>query len=308
MASAFAGTTKLEEIHVVSTAAFNQPGTIAKVSPLDCSDTHLPPELIAHLHQPDSALPDSRDLRRFVRKLPHLRLLSWTGRDGKGAWRFTKTSSLVNLTFTHSAITTLPIYLSCQSTAPSYPFEEVHPNPFFPGFMSLPTAPKTMSADFPALSRCTTADSGIPSAPRTPPAKDVVVVPIEDTHEHLGRLSISSASGPAQVLRLDITKASKAAPKKPRVSTSTTNAEPPVRPAAQPAHDKGKTASSSKSRKRQGSSSASSGRGRSVPETSKIEKARKASENQGGAKKTLKTTKEAQDGWTVVGARRGSGK
>lgn len=54
----------------------------------------------------DTSIPPKRDIRKFARRCPSLRVLRWTGRNGKGEWRIAAGSSSI-----HAHIDFAPIHL-----------------------------------------------------------------------------------------------------------------------------------------------------------------------------------------------------
>ncbi|ORX36077.1 hypothetical protein BD324DRAFT_630071 [Kockovaella imperatae] len=310
MSAGFACSPTLEELYVESAPEFNIVGAPTKSLAYDYSSYALPSELVAKLKEPDSALPDSRELRKFVRKLPKLGLLSWTGRQGKGDWTFAKKGSLVNVSFLHAAIKTLPTWKACQSTSPIYPFDEVPVNPAAPAFLMQPV--KAISPiDFPPLTRSSTVDSAL-NIPQTPTSKPGSVIPIvpDPTPEHFGRLVISDSKSSPNVRRLDLSKDSKtpsgqsrravsegpivhgAPPRLPSTFKAPVKSAvtPPIR--ARHRHTSGKAAVS---RVRTGSDAVNdvSPKAALVEESVKYAPARRASQ-------------VVKDGWTLVGSARKS--
>lgn len=101
MAHTFSGSVNLEEVVVSSPQSQNtasptgpiagRSGTVSPGPPVSLSD---------RITTTDGDLPEPRELRKFVRRLPRLRCLRWTGRGGRGEWHFSKKSTLVANSFT----------------------------------------------------------------------------------------------------------------------------------------------------------------------------------------------------------------
>lgn len=69
----------------------------------------LPLELVEALRMPDSAIPASKEIKKFARKLPRLERLEWIGREGKGSWTICKSSAekkggLITVGYEHSGL------------------------------------------------------------------------------------------------------------------------------------------------------------------------------------------------------------
>lgn len=54
----------------------------------------------------DTSVPPKRDIRKFARRCPSLRILRWAGRQGKGEWRIAVGSSSI-----HTSIDFVPVHL-----------------------------------------------------------------------------------------------------------------------------------------------------------------------------------------------------
>lgn len=183
MTTTFAALLNLEQLVITSPPECNIGATSKnhfEFSP-DQAKT-LPPNLVDRLQEQDPSIPDSRDLRKLVRRLPRFKLLSWTGRGGKGDWRFVKRTTLVSVTFIHSAILTEQIWRECQLQQPIFDFEELPQ--CGPPILELPAAIST--SDFPSLTRSSTISS--PHSPKTPKS------PTDRFSTPPGRLRQSSAT------------------------------------------------------------------------------------------------------------------
>ena len=211
----------LQELHVISLASYNAPN-LTKNLVHSCNNASMPPEIIEFLQTPDSSLPEIRDLRKLIRKMPHLRILRWSGRDGKGKWDISRKSArMADITFTHAAVVNWPIYQACQYRIPEYPFEEVPQNANAPAYLSPPNPSKPSSSEFLSLSKCTTL--GSPPSPLlvTPPTHVDPV--LQDPSELFSRLSVSHRqNGSNQILRLDNTKTLPKTASPPKRSTEVT--------------------------------------------------------------------------------------
>ena len=127
----------------------------------------LPPFLADRLRIPDTTLPEVRDLRKFVRRLPGLRTIRWTGRGGKGDWLLSKKSTLVGVEFIHSALLTRDIWEQCQHSAPSLHLEDVAPS--LENILELPSTPCSADlSDVPSLTRTPTTSSSSRWGAQTP--------------------------------------------------------------------------------------------------------------------------------------------
>lgn len=160
MQTTFAGTTDLEEMVFTSAAKYNLEAAPTKSKP-DYSMPGMPAYLINKLQEPDPSIPETKDLRKFVRRLTKLRSLKWSGRGGKGVWTFAKKTTLVNVSFKHSAIITQRDWEICQLDPPRFEYEE--PATSKPTLLEMPPPSSILLAspisDFPSLSRSSTAST-----------------------------------------------------------------------------------------------------------------------------------------------------
>lgn len=143
-------------------------------SKADFTSPGLPAFLHTKLHDPDPSIPETKDLRKFVRRMPKLKSLMWTGRGGKGEWTFAKKTTLVSVSFTHAAVLSRRDWEICQLAPPFFEYEE--PSTTKPTLLELPPATPTIAsspiAEFPSLSRTSTnasmASVSTRAAPLTP--------------------------------------------------------------------------------------------------------------------------------------------
>lgn len=173
MTTAFGSVPNLQELSVTSdpihanTAPKAKPARIKKDAASD-----LPPILAQQLAETDPAVVEIRELRRFVRRLPHFRMLRWVGRKGKGEWRFSsaKRTTLTPIEFVHSVYLSRQIWEDCQrATLPVYTFEDDDDMSSSVLSLELPASPARSASDLPPLSRTTTGSScSLPSM--TPPS------------------------------------------------------------------------------------------------------------------------------------------
>lgn len=129
----------------------------------------LPPLLAEKAREPDSAIPDNKDLRKFVRRMPKLRTIKWTGRGGKGEWHFVKKTTLVNVSFTSSIYLTLDTWWQSQLDPPFFNYEE--PESTSRTLLELApvnTIASSPIAEFPSLSRSSTSSSFRLPTPSSP--------------------------------------------------------------------------------------------------------------------------------------------
>jgi len=157
MTTAFSANPELEQLEIVSNPEHQSVAGPTKTCASPEELAMLPESLAQTLAEGDSTLPDIRDLRKIVRRLPRLKQIVWAGRGGKGTWTFSKKSAsslLVNVVYVHAAISTLPIWYACQQVGPSFEYEDE------PHGRILEIRPSTaMHADLPTLSRSTTNSS-----------------------------------------------------------------------------------------------------------------------------------------------------
>lgn len=96
-------------------------------SPTSLAMADLPNAFSQHLQLPDPTLPSIKDIRKFVRRLPRLRRLVWEGREGRGAWSVTRSDekkAVSDISFVHSAVSTLKLWYEAQEPAPTWEFPE----------------------------------------------------------------------------------------------------------------------------------------------------------------------------------------
>jgi hypothetical protein len=131
MTTAFAHTPNLEILTITSPPSYNTAAlTKAKkgIPPPFNIPSDMPPCLVKQLQVFDPSLPEVRDLRKFVKRLPHLRTIKWVGRGGKGEWRFTapallpggKRSTLVGVEMIHAAVLHRGVWERCQEVPPNF--------------------------------------------------------------------------------------------------------------------------------------------------------------------------------------------
>jgi len=161
MQPTFASVCEMEEMVFTSLPRYNLDNAPTKPKH-DTIGDDLPPILADKAREPDSAIPDNKDLRKFVRRMPKLRTMKWTGRGGKGEWHFIKKTTLVNVSFTSSIYSTLNTWWQSQLEGPFMNYEE--PEPTSRTLLELATpVPITIAsspvAEFPSLSRSSTSSS-----------------------------------------------------------------------------------------------------------------------------------------------------
>jgi hypothetical protein len=149
----------MEEMTFTSLPRYNLDNAPTKPKHDNTGDD-LPPLLAEKLREPDSAIPDNKDFRKFVRRMPKLRIIKWTGRGGKGVWHFTKKTTLVNVSFTSSIYSTLDTWWQSQLEGPFLNYEEPEPTSRTLSELA-PVVPIASSpvAEFPYLSRSSTSSS-----------------------------------------------------------------------------------------------------------------------------------------------------
>jgi hypothetical protein len=180
MSNAFGHVPDLLELSITSEPQHN---TIALKGKIKKRKDHkdeaaLPPFLAQKLAEVDcdAAVVDIRDLRKFLRRMPHFRVVRWIGRGGKGEWRITSTkkSTLIPIDFVHSATLTKQIWLDCQREPPSFEFDDEVANT---KALELPPSPDRHSpTELPTLSRTTTGSSTSLMTAATPPSSAPVIV------------------------------------------------------------------------------------------------------------------------------------
>jgi len=161
MQPTFASVCEMEEMIFTSLPRYNLDNAPTKPKH-DTMIDDLPPLLAEKAREPDSAIPDNKDLRKFVRRMPKLRTMKWTGRGGKGEWHFNKKTTLVNVSFTSSIYSTFDTWWQSQLEGPFLNYEE--PEPTSRTLLELaPAIPITIAsspvAEFPSLSRSSTSSS-----------------------------------------------------------------------------------------------------------------------------------------------------
>jgi len=161
MQPTFASVCEMEEMVFTSLPRYNLDNTPTRPKHDTISDG-LPPILADKAREPDSAIPDNKEVRKFVRRMPKLRTLKWTGRGGRGEWHFIKKTTLVNVSFTSSIYSTLDTWWQSQLKGPFLNYDE--PEPTSRTLLELATpVPITIAsspvAEFPSLSRSSTASS-----------------------------------------------------------------------------------------------------------------------------------------------------
>ena len=187
LSTAFAGVQQLQQLDLTCPPEYQSHAGIPKPCGTPEELASLPMVISTHLAAGDCSLPDTRDLRKFVRRLPRLGIITWTGRDGKGAWFFSKrspTSSLVNVSFVHTAVSSLATWNACQHDAPDFAYDEQAVARLLEVPPPAPT-PAT-KAEFPALTRTTSSSSA-----GTPVATPIQLSPVTSRHQTQSRLPIS---------------------------------------------------------------------------------------------------------------------
>lgn len=173
MTTAFGSVPNLEELSVTTDPIHANTAPKAKSAKLKKDTSDLPPFLAQRMAETDPTLVEVRELRRFARRLPNFRVLRWTGRQGKGEWRFSaaKRSTLTPIDFNHSVYLTLQVWEDCQRAEPPvYTFEEDEEVTNTGLSLELPSSPARSASDLPPLSRTTTGSSCSVSSSVTPPA------------------------------------------------------------------------------------------------------------------------------------------
>ncbi|WVQ97594.1 hypothetical protein IAU59_004708 [Kwoniella sp. CBS 9459] len=123
-------TSALEKL-VLTTDPVSHPSTqsiIKNRTPyLDLADSDVPEALLDKVMKPDPNLPDIKDLRKLAGRLPHLFQLVSTGSGGRGCWTFNRKpkSSLIGVSFVHSAVITQDLWEQCHEPAPIYDYSDV---------------------------------------------------------------------------------------------------------------------------------------------------------------------------------------
>lgn len=168
MQTTFAGSAEIEEMIFTSQPKYNLEFAPAK-SKADYTVPNMHPYLVSKLQDPDPSIAETKDLRKFVRRLPKLKSLKWTGRGGKGEWSFAKKTTLVSVSFKHSAVLTQRDWEMCQLDPPF--FEYAEPVSTRPTVLEMPPPATLVSspiAEFPSLSRSTSASASSIRQPVTP--------------------------------------------------------------------------------------------------------------------------------------------
>lgn len=169
MQPTFASACEMEEMVFSSQPKYNV-GNVPTKSKIDITDLDLPDLLVDKLREPDPSIPDPKDLRKFVRRMPRLRKIKWTGRGGKGEWSFSKKTTLVNVSFTHAVVSSLDTWWRSQLEPPFFEYEEPAPTSKTVLEIAPPTTASTpIVADYPSLSRSSTSSSfRMPQTPSSP--------------------------------------------------------------------------------------------------------------------------------------------
>jgi hypothetical protein len=105
--------------------------------------------------------------------MPRLRRIKWTGRGGKGEWTFSKKTTLVNVCFTHAAVSLLDTWWKSQLDPPFFEYEEPEPTSRTILEIGSPTSTAsgtgvTSGAEYPALSLSRSSTSSSFRMPQTP--------------------------------------------------------------------------------------------------------------------------------------------
>ena len=190
MQPTFASVGEMEEMVFTSLPRYNLDNAPTKPRNDQTADD-LPPLLAEKLHEPDSAIPDNKDLRKFVRRMPKLRTIQWTGRGGKGEWHFTKKTTLVNVSFTSSIFLTLDAWYQSQLAPPFLNYEE--PEATSRTLLELAPSVAISSspvAEFSSLSRSSTASSFRLPTPCSPTVPKSFKLKDKDVSSRLDALAV----------------------------------------------------------------------------------------------------------------------
>lgn len=190
MQPTFASASDMEAMVFTSLPKYNI-GNAPTKPKQDTGAVELPPILAEKYKEADPAIPDSKDLRKFVRRMPKLRNLKWTGRGGKGEWHFTKKTTLVNVSFTSSILSTLDTWYRCQLDPPffNYNYEEDPTARTLLEMAPVATVASSPIAEYPSLTRSSTSSSfRIPHTPSSPVASKSFT--IKDVNTKLDGMSI----------------------------------------------------------------------------------------------------------------------
>lgn len=125
------------------------------------TDPTLPAFLAERVAENDPSLLETRDLRKFSRRMPNLHTLVWAT---KGEWTFRKKSTSP-IDFTHSAISTARVWAECQRQPPNFDFADTG------GSDEILEPPVT---DSPSLTR-TPSSASVPACDIPP--KSIICVP-----------------------------------------------------------------------------------------------------------------------------------
>lgn len=177
MQTTFAGSADMTTMNITSAPKYNLEVAPAKSKP-EYTVPDMPPYLASKLQDPDPSIPDTKDVRKFARRMPKLRSLQWTGRGGKGEWTFEKKTTLVSVFFKHSAVFTQRIWEICQLDPPFFEYKE--PESTKPTLLQMPPPPASVLsspiAELPSATRSGPSGSGAgahrpsnnPSSPNHP--------------------------------------------------------------------------------------------------------------------------------------------
>lgn len=190
MQPTFASACEMEEMVFSSQPKYNV-GNVPTKAKIDISDLELPDLLVDKLREPDPSIPDPKDLRKFVRRMPRLRKIKWTGRGGKGEWTFSKKTTLVNVSYTHSVVSSLDSWWKSQLEPPFFEYEEPTPTSKTVLELAPPAIASSPMADYPSLSRSSTCSSfKMPQTPSSPAISRSFSASAKDISTRLDALAI----------------------------------------------------------------------------------------------------------------------
>ncbi|OCF33899.1 hypothetical protein I316_04241 [Kwoniella heveanensis BCC8398] len=124
------GTSSLQRMVISTDPGVHPPAqtvTKSRVPYVNHADSDLPQRLHDKINAPDPNLPDIKELRKLAGRLPRLLQLVWTGPGGRGHWTFNRKpkSSLIGVSFVHSAVKTRDIWERCQESAPCFDYPDI---------------------------------------------------------------------------------------------------------------------------------------------------------------------------------------
>lgn len=89
MQTTFAGSADMSAMRITSAPKYNLEVAPTKSKP-DYTVPNMPAYLVSKLRDPDPSIPDTKDVRKFARRMPKLKSLQWVGRVGKASGRSRK--------------------------------------------------------------------------------------------------------------------------------------------------------------------------------------------------------------------------